>query len=49
MDRHDKVVRRDEGIFWVEVWGYHRFVHTNEAVSQVFVEGQPPSRTNMCK
>lgn len=48
MDRHDTVARRDEGISLVEFCDCHKFVHTNEAVSQEWVEGPLPSRTNMC-
>lgn len=49
MDRHDIVARRDGGISLVEFCGYHKFVHTNEAVFQELTEGRLPSRTNTCK
>ena len=48
-DRHGKVARKDEGIFLARFCPSHKSVHTNEAVSQKFVEGQLPLRTNNCK
>lgn len=48
-DRHGKVARKDEGIFLARFCPSHKSVHTNEAVSQKFVEGRLPSRTNNCK
>ena len=41
-DRHGKVARKDEGIFLARSCRSHKSVHTNEAVSQIFVEGRLP-------
>lgn len=41
-DQRGKVARKDEGIFSAELCGYHKSVHTNEAVSQKLVEGRLP-------
>lgn len=49
MDRHDKAARKDEGIFLARFYPSHKFVHTNEVVSQKLIEGQLPSHTNNCK
>lgn len=49
MDRHGKAARKDEGIFLARFYLSHKSVHTNEAVSQKFVEGRLPSHTNNCK
>ena len=48
MDRHDIVIRRDEGTSWVDLVVSHMSDRMSGVVDQILIEARLPSLTNTC-